>query len=172
MARDGDSAEGRKHAAKALSLDPANAIAAAALATMQIEAGEAADAKLLLEPLANALPDVSADRSLLLSLLGDACSRTGDYAAAYDYYARSKQDFAAIYADRFADRPSHREYLDGIGKQLAAMPIAAPITRSPRQCRRQASVSAWLSAIRQHSGREYPRLAARCRGAGGTADFG
>lgn len=131
MARDGDSAEGRKHAATALSLDPSNAIAAAALATMQIESGEVLEAKALLEPLTNALPDVSADRSLLLGLLGDACSRLGEYAAAYDHYARSKQDFAAIHGDRFVDRPSHREYLDGIGAQLAAMPVAAPVTSRP-----------------------------------------
>jgi Tfp pilus assembly protein PilF len=133
MARDGDSAQGRTHATTALSLDPANAIAAAALATMQIESGEAGDAKALLEPLANALPDASADRSLLGGLLGDACSRLGDYAAAYAHYAQSKLDFAVIHADRFSGRPSHREYLQGIGKQLVSMSAvgAAAVASKP-----------------------------------------
>jgi tetratricopeptide (TPR) repeat protein len=132
MARDGDSAEARDHAKLALSADPQNAIAAAALATMQIEAGEAETARALIEPLATALPDPSADRSMLYSLLGDACNKTGDVDTAYASYAQSKQDFAAIYADRVAGRPSHTNYLAGIGKQLAGFDFTE-ISRGPSE---------------------------------------
>jgi tetratricopeptide (TPR) repeat protein len=119
MARDGDSAVARDHAKRALFAEPDNAIAAAALATMQIEAGEAEAARTLIEPLATALPDPSADRSMLYSLLGDACNKTGDIDTAYVSYAQSKHDFESSYAHRVADRPSHTDYLAGIGRQLA-----------------------------------------------------
>jgi tetratricopeptide (TPR) repeat protein len=120
MARDGDSAEGRTHAKRALLGDPGNAIATAALATMQIESGDAAVARALVEPLVTSLPDASDDRSMLYALLGDACNKLGDTVMAHDSYARSKADFAAIHAERVAGRPSHREFIDGIGAQLSA----------------------------------------------------
>jgi tetratricopeptide (TPR) repeat protein len=137
MARDGDDPVARDHAMRALSADPGNAIAAAALATMQIEAGEPDTARALIEPLVTALPRPSADRSMLYSLLGDACDKTGDTAKAFDSYAQSKQDFANIYTERVADRPPHSAYLEGIGQQLETIPpshqwadVAAPIANA------------------------------------------
>ncbi len=127
MARDGDSAEGRAHAAQALSIDPHNAIAAAALATMQIESGEAVAAQALITGVLAILTEPDADRAMLLGLLGDACNRLGETAMACDSYAQSKQLFAAIHAPRFQGRETHREYLDGIGRQLAAMPVRHPV---------------------------------------------
>jgi tetratricopeptide (TPR) repeat protein len=124
MARDGDSTEGRAHAARALLGDSGNAIATAALATMQIESGEVEAARGLVEPLVTTLPEPSADRSMLFALLGDACDKLGNPAKAYDSYARSKADFAAIHGERVAGRPSHREYIDGISAQLSGMVMA------------------------------------------------
>ncbi len=127
MARDGDSSEGRAHALRALEGDPANAIAAAALATMQIESGEAEAARALIEPIANAQTEVSSDSVLLFSLLGDAYDKLKEPEQAYRAYARSKQDFASLYAPRMEGRPSHSDYIDGIARQVATMAVTDPV---------------------------------------------
>ncbi len=120
-ARDGDSAEGREHARLALAADPANAIAAAALATMEIESGAADKARGLLEPIVSALPHADADRALLRGLLGDACNKLGDADAAYDAYAGAKSDFAEIHTEKFAGRSTHRDFVKGIHQAMLAM---------------------------------------------------
>lgn len=118
MARDGDSVAARGHAIRALALDPGNAIAAAALATMQLESGEMNSAEALLAPLVLGLEGPSADRSLVLGLLGDVQARLGHHAAAYASYAGAKADFAAINAPRMAGRESHRAFIE---RQTAAI---------------------------------------------------
>ncbi len=131
MARDGDSPEGRAHATQALAADPFNAIAAAALATMQIESGDAAAALILIKPIAEGQSEISADSSLLFSLLGDAYDKLREPKEAYQAYSRSKAEFATIYAPRFDGRPSHSAYLNGLCEQLAAMPAPSPAQCSP-----------------------------------------
>lgn len=118
LARDGDSPAARDHAARALAADPVNAIAAAALATMQIESGEAAAAAALLTPLAEALTEPSADRSLLSGLLGDALNKLGKPREAHDCYVRAKSDFAAIHGSKLAGKPSHREFIERITREI------------------------------------------------------
>ena len=131
LARDGDSAEGRAHAARALELSPTDAVAAAALATMQIEAGEAAEAATLLAPLAEALDEPSQDRSLLLSLLGDAKAKLDEADAAYACYARSKADFAAIHESRMAGRQTHRDLVERIAAAVARLDFSPPAASDP-----------------------------------------
>jgi tetratricopeptide (TPR) repeat protein len=118
LARDGDSPAARDHAARALTADPANAIAAAALATMQIESGEVEAAAALLAPLAAALEEPSADRSLLSGLLGDALNKLGKAGEAYHCYVRAKADFAAIHGSKLAGKPSHREFIERITREI------------------------------------------------------
>jgi tetratricopeptide (TPR) repeat protein len=126
MARDGDSAEARGHAARALEIEPDNAIAAAALATMQLEAGELEAAEQLLAPLALHLAGPSADRSLVCGLLGDTRARLGRPAEAYSSYAQAKADFAAIHAPRMATRESHRGFIERHTAALRSFAQPAP----------------------------------------------
>ncbi len=120
-ARGGDSVEGRAHAHQALNSEPGNPIAAAALATMEIEIGAPDKARALLEPIAAALSAPGQDRALLLGLLGDACAKLGDADAAYTAYAGSKQDFAEIFAGHFSGRPPHHEFVEGIRTGVMTM---------------------------------------------------
>lgn len=120
-ARDGDSPEGRCHALAALLIEPSNAVAAAALATMELESGGAAAARALVEPLVAAINRPDADRALLAGILGDACDRLGDVDAAYRAYVLCKGDFAELNAPLFAGRWTHREFVEQVHAGLLAM---------------------------------------------------
>ena len=120
-ARDGDAAAGLRHGQAALRTDPDNAIAAAALAVLALEAGDPAAARGLVEPRAARRTAPDAERIQLRSVLGDACDKLGDPAAAYAAYAQSKADFAALYAPQFAGRPPHRDWLTAIAAALPAL---------------------------------------------------
>ncbi|MBX9883359.1 MAG: sulfotransferase, partial [Novosphingobium sp.] len=96
----------------------------AALATIELEAGEAQVARGLVEPALARMPAPSPERMDLLHALGDACNRLRDPAAAFAAYARAKQDFAAIHAATFAGRPPHREFIEGVAAGLAAMDLS------------------------------------------------
>ncbi len=120
LARDGDSPEGREHAALALAADPGNPIAAAALAKMEIESGAPESARALLAPLVP-LASQGADRALMANLLGDALSKLGDADRAFQNYTLANTDFAAQHGVLFSGRPSHREFVEGITSAIAAM---------------------------------------------------
>jgi tetratricopeptide (TPR) repeat protein len=124
-ARDGEADVGRVHARAALAADPANTTAPAALATIELEAGEAQTARDLVEPALGRLSSPSPERMELLHTLGDACHRLRDAAAAHAAYVRAKADFAALHAATFAGRPPHREFIDGVTAQLAALDCSA-----------------------------------------------
>jgi Tfp pilus assembly protein PilF len=124
-ARDGKAEAARHHAAAALAGDPLNSAATLALATVESESGDAEAARALLEPLIVRLQRAEADRSLALTLLGDAYVRVGEHDRAYAAYARAKADFAAIHADKYAGRPPHREFIAGVGDALARHRYAA-----------------------------------------------
>ncbi len=124
-ARDGEADVGRVHARAALAADPANTAALAALATIELEAGEAQTARDLVEPALGPLIAPSPERMELLHVLGDASHRLRDAAAAHAAYARAKADFAALHAATFAGRPPHREFIDGVTAQLAALDCSA-----------------------------------------------
>lgn len=133
-ARDGDAAAVRAHAATALAGEPGNPIALAALATAELEAGNAAAARALVEPAARALTAPAPERMQLLHLLGDACARCGDAAAAHAAYERANQDFAALNGALFAGRDPHAAFVDGIRAQIPALRPArwvAPVDHSP-----------------------------------------
>ena len=127
-AREGDQTAGRQHALAALREEPDNAIATAALAAVLLEAGDAAAARRQVEPLAARRPRGDAERIQLLSMLGDACDRLGDHAAAYGAYTQSKTDFAELYAPQFAARKPHRAWIEEID---AALPVLAPAMWPP-----------------------------------------
>lgn len=124
-ARDGDAEAGRHHAMAALAAEPGNTGAIAALAAIQLEAGEAQEARDLVEPALACMAQHSPERMELLHALGDACNRLRDPAAAFDAYARAKQDFAVIHAPTFAGRAPHREFIDHVSAGLAALDASA-----------------------------------------------
>lgn len=131
-ARDGDEAATRSHAAAALAHDPHDPVASAALAAMELELGNAAQARSLAETACVALPAPTSERSHLLSLLGDACDRIGDPQAAEAAYLRANADFAAVHARTFAGRPKHRAFIEGISAQIGQMaPSAWPAVSAP-----------------------------------------
>ena len=136
-AREGDRAAARSHAEAALVVDPDNAIAQCALAAIDLEEGQAALARARLEPLVAALDrrgaEPAGERLEALTLLGDACARLGDAAAAFDAFRRSKQEFAALHASQFAGRPPHRDFLTGILAQIPSLHWPSlPATAEPR----------------------------------------
>lgn len=135
-ARDGEAEAGRRHARAALASDPDNSAALAALATIELEAGEPQAARDLVGPAIARMASPSPERMELLHALGDACNRLRDPAAAFAAYAQAKQDFAAIHAQTFAGRPSHRDFIDSIAAGLAGMdlsgwPVSGPASEVP-----------------------------------------
>lgn len=120
-ARDGDYPAAREHAEQALAVDPANAVAATALATIELETGHPASARDLLEPRLAALHEPSADRALMLNLLGDAWSRLAEPAQAYRAYVQSKRDFATIHHANFAGRQSATEFVMAISAGVSSL---------------------------------------------------
>lgn len=135
-ARDGEAEAGRHHARAALANDPGNPAALAAIAAIELEAGEPQAARDLVEPALARMAPPSPERMELLHALGDACNRLRDPAAAYAAYARAKQDFVAIHAATFAGRPPHRDFIEGIARELAKVDVSgwpdiAPPAPSP-----------------------------------------
>ena len=122
-ARDGEAETGRRHARSALASEPGHSGALAALATIELEAGDAHAARYLVEPAIARMPAPSPERMELLHALGDACHRLRDAAAAFAAYLRAKQDFAAIHAATFAGRPPHRAFIDGVAANLDSMDL-------------------------------------------------
>lgn len=136
-ARDGNWAEARARAERALSLDLRNIVAATALARADIADGKAERARDLLSPLAATMAEANFDRMLTLVTLGDALDRLKDHAGAYAAYARSKADFATIHADAAAGHMRHGDFIEAIAEGFAAVdpwpeaPIAAAAEARP-----------------------------------------
>ncbi len=130
-ARNGDIALARSHGEQALALDPLNAIAASALATLANEAGNPQAAVSLLQPVIDARTAPAFDRSLALGLLGDARHKLGDHAAAFAAYSACKADFAAIHAAAAEGRMRHREFVEAIDEGLRAAPPITPADLPP-----------------------------------------
>ncbi|MEI6640702.1 MAG: sulfotransferase [Novosphingobium sp.] len=136
-ARDGEAEAGRRHARAALAADPGQTAALAALATIELEAGEAQAARDLVEPALTRMDTSTPERMELLHVLGDACNRLRDPAAAHAAYVRAKADFAAVHAATFAGRPPHSAFIDEVTAGLAEMdvrswPPASPQPGSPQ----------------------------------------
>jgi tetratricopeptide (TPR) repeat protein len=134
-ARRGDQAAARGQADRALALDPTNPAATFALATMEIEARDGAQAAARLEALlAGTL--AADDRTRALTLLGDALDRQDRCSEAFDAYDRAQSNFRAAYSALLAPRPgrpSHRAFIEAVAAQversppLAQPPLAPPV---------------------------------------------
>ena len=133
-AKKGDKAAGRDFAARALAVDPLEPAASFAVATMDIEAGDAARAQARLEALLEARlkPD---DRTRALTLLGDSLDRQARPAEAFQAWNRAQTLFRQAYAPLLSptpDRPSHRAFIEAItGRVEAAPAMAAPPPLAP-----------------------------------------
>jgi tetratricopeptide (TPR) repeat protein len=112
----------REHARAGLAIDGANVVSAAALARIEIEAGQPAIALDLLRPMVARLPKPSNDRSLAWSLIGDAHDKLGECAAAFAAYAQSKADFGAANAAPAQTVMRHSAFVGAITAGLEAMP--------------------------------------------------
>ncbi|MFM5924245.1 MAG: tetratricopeptide repeat-containing sulfotransferase family protein [Novosphingobium sp.] len=120
-AREGDGEGARRHALAALQRDPANAVAACALASAELAAGNPEAARALLEPVVERLDQPSNDRSLAWGTLGDAYDRLGQTDAAYQAYARSKADFAMVESRDAGDELDNRQFVKAIAAGMAAV---------------------------------------------------
>lgn len=123
-ARLGEADEARACAARALALEPGHPLATCALASVENDAGNPAQARALLEPLTAGLAEPSSDRSLAFGMLGDARHRLGDRAGAYEAYARSKADFAAVNEPALQGRLTHRAFVEALTAGVEAVPEA------------------------------------------------
>jgi Tfp pilus assembly protein PilF len=124
-ARDGDADLTRRHAAAALANDPANAIAATALATVELEAGQSQAAIALLGPLAAEAGAPAPERIQLLTTYGDALARQGEPDAAYAAYAEAQAAFVALHEPAAGTRETHRALIERITAELDHSPQAA-----------------------------------------------
>lgn len=113
-AREGRADQARLHAEAALRHDPANAVAICARASADLADGQPGGARAALDALLSRLDHPSPDRALARGLLGDACDRLDDRAAAYRAYVAAKADFAAVNGPLAAGLPTHREFVEAI----------------------------------------------------------
>lgn len=124
-ARDGDGERARQHGRAALAIAPGNSIAAAALATVELEAGNATEACAIIRPLVTE-PDIpSPERIHLLTTYGDALARTGAADQAYAAYSTAQQHFAKLHQPPAGTYEGHRGLIERITAELNAAPHAA-----------------------------------------------
>lgn len=124
-ARDGLADRARQHAEAALAAEPDNAIAAAALATVELEAGNAATARDILEPLATRSAPPSPERVQLLTTYGDALARSGAPDAAFAAYTEAQSGFATLHEPPAGSRETHLALIERIIAELEAADPAA-----------------------------------------------
>ncbi|NBW74294.1 MAG: sulfotransferase family protein [Sphingomonadaceae bacterium] len=139
-ARDGQPDLARHHGQAALSAEPDNALAAAALAAVELEAGDAPAARDLLAPFAAKSAPASAERIQLLTTYGDALARSGAADAAYAAYAEAQTGFAALHEPPGQSRTSHRDLIERVTAEMAAAPKAAwsqPVSVQPAKAAAQ-----------------------------------
>lgn len=124
-AREGDAGLARQHGQAALAIEPGNAIAAAALATTELEAGNPVAARDILAPLAALVAPPSAERIQLLTTYGDALAKSGEADAAMAAYSQAQGGFAALHEPPAGTHEGHRALIARITAELAAAPAAA-----------------------------------------------
>lgn len=139
-ARDGDFGAARDFAAEAIKRDPQNAVAICAMANADIAEGHSDAAREALLGLLKDLDRPSSDRSFALGLLANAYDKLGEYEPAFEAYAASKADFAAINAAQAEGRLTHREFVEAIHGGLVRFPAAewaAPSLKQPDSAARR-----------------------------------
>ena len=97
-ARRGDATVTREYALRGLAIAPQNAIATCALATIEIEAGDAAAAEGRLAALLENDGGPTVENAVAYNLLGDARDRLGNIDSAFAAYATGKEIFAQVHA--------------------------------------------------------------------------
>jgi tetratricopeptide (TPR) repeat protein len=123
-ARKGDQATARSQADRALALEPMNPAANFALASMEIEARDGAQAAARLEALLDSSLKAD-DRTRALTLLGDALDRQDRCDEAFDAYEKAQSNFRATHSALLAPRPgrpSHRAFVEAIAAQTERSP--------------------------------------------------
>lgn len=133
-AKRGETAAARELAERALALQPHDPAAVCALATVAIEARDGADAEHRLAALL-ASGIKGDDRTRALTLLGDALDRQDLTDRAFAAYDEAQANFRTIYGPVLApgdNRPSHRQYIETIGGQVAAAPPMSPFAALER----------------------------------------
>ncbi len=112
----------RHHATRALAIEPHNTIATCALATVEIDARDAASAVDRLTKLLDANNETSAENAVAFNLLGDARDKLGDVDAAFAAYVRGKQIFAQVHAPLMDTRTqTQRDFIEMIAEGLEAV---------------------------------------------------
>lgn len=132
-AKRGEKDRGRALAARALALNPAEPAATAALATMEIEGGESDAAERRLRALLSQSLKGD-DRTRALTLLGDALDRQDRMAEAWAAYEQAQANFRSMYAPYLTpgpDRPSHRQFIERITRQVEAAGPMRPVENLP-----------------------------------------
>jgi Tfp pilus assembly protein PilF len=133
-AKKGDRETATACARRALAIDSANPSATFAVATMEIEAGEGAQAAARLERLLGTALK-SDDRTRASTLLGDAFDKQGRCAEAFAAWAEAQRNFRAAFAPLLEPgpgRPSHRSFIEAIAAQVeSAPPTAKPAPLPP-----------------------------------------
>ncbi len=124
-ARDGDPDRARLHGEAALAAEPGNALAATALAVVELEAGNAAAARDLLGPLAITPGRPSPERIQLLTTYGDALARCGDADTAYAAYSAAQAAYTALHEPPPGTRETHRDLIQRIKAEVSPAPHAA-----------------------------------------------
>ena len=132
-AKRGEKEAGRAYATRALALDPFEPAATYALATMELEAREAAQAEARLRKLlaGRLKPE---DRTRALTLLGDALDAQDRTTEAWESWTGAQRNFRAVYSPLLAPgpgRPSHRQFIETIAEQVERTgPMSKPAPAS------------------------------------------
>jgi tetratricopeptide (TPR) repeat protein len=121
-ARRGDAAATRNHALRALAIDPRNVIATCALATIEIEGGDAAVAEQRLAALLEHDGGPTAENAVAYNVLGDARDRLGKIDGAFCAYATGKKIFVQVHAPLMDTRTqTQTQFIEMIRDGLAAV---------------------------------------------------
>jgi len=121
-AKRGQTEIARNYAARAFAIDPHEAAATFALATIEIEARDGAAAEDRLRTLLDRKLDGD-DRTRALTLLGDALDRQDRTDQAFASWQAAQANFSDRYATtlgRQTKRPSHRRFIEHIAEQVAS----------------------------------------------------
>lgn len=128
-AKNGEKEAGRSFAARALAVNPFEPSATYALAVMEIEDGDPAEAETRLTRLLKTSLKHD-DRTRALTLLGDAMDRQGRTGEAFEAYEQAQANFRNAYEGELAPapgRPSHRQFIEAITAQVRQ---TGPVRRS------------------------------------------
>lgn len=102
-ARMGDITAARAFGDRALRLDPANIVAANAVAAIEIEAREPERARVRLETLLDKVPMSDPGLVETLSHLGDACHALGRHDEAFTHYSAAQANYRRMAMPKFGD---------------------------------------------------------------------